>query len=337
MENFNEQIGLDDQFKTYSFLTSKLIEQYLIEYAIKSDLFNMLENEFLTIEEIKSKIKFVCPNRNFQDCLDKLCTSKYLERQGSVDLPKYKCLNPIFLKSNPNNICNFFLWNTGTFRKITSISKYINEPREPNVFNKIYSDLNITYNFLTTMITLQSGNFTSISSNFDFKDYKTVCDVGGALGGFSVILKKKHPELECTTFDLPIIESIVKKYLKEHEMLDQVKIVSGDMFKDDLPKSDVISMGNILHDWDNEEKIFLFKKVYNGLNENGIFIIVEDLIDNERKESSWGLDMSILMIIGCGGFNMSFSDIEKYSINAGFKRVENMSQDIGGNCVVCFK
>ena len=337
MEKFNNEFNLTEQLKTFGLLSSKLIEQFLIEYSIKSGLFDILEKEFLTIEEIKSKVNFVCPYRNIQDCLDKLCNSKYLEREGTADLSKYKTLDPIFLKSNPNNICNFFLWNIRIFRKITSISKYINEPREPNVFDQIYSDLDTTYSFLITMITIQSSNFKSISSNFDFKNYKTVCDVGGALGGFSVILKKKHPELECTTFDLPIIEPLVKRYLEEHEMLDQVKIASGDMFKDDLPKSDVISMGNILHDWNNEEKVILFKKVFDGLNENGIFIIVEDLIDNERKENSSGLNMSILMLIECGGFNMSFNEIEKYSTNAGFKKAENMSQIIGGNCVICYK
>ena len=34
----------------------QLIEQFLIEYSIKSGLFDILEKEFLTIEEIKFSI-----------------------------------------------------------------------------------------------------------------------------------------------------------------------------------------------------------------------------------------------------------------------------------------
>ena len=35
---------------------------------------------------------------------------------------------------------------------------------------------------------------------------------------------------------------------------DRVKTLAGDFFADALPKADVITMGNILHDWNEEEK-----------------------------------------------------------------------------------
>ncbi len=57
----------------------------------------------------------------------------------------------------------------------------------------------------------------------------------------------------------------------------------GDFFKEDLPKADIIVMGNILHDWSLEEKKFLIKKAFEAVNIGGAFVAIENVIDNERK------------------------------------------------------
>lgn len=51
--------------------------------------------------------------------------------------------------------------------------------------------------------------------------------------------------------------------------------MTGDFFKDPLPKADVILMGNILHDWDQKVKEHLIKIAYEALNEGGAFVVVE--------------------------------------------------------------
>jgi len=38
---------------------------------------------------------------------------------------------------------------------------------------------------------------------------------------------------------------------------DKVEIISGDFFNDSFPKADIITMGNILHDWGTTEKKML--------------------------------------------------------------------------------
>ena len=48
-------------------------------------------------------------------------------------------------------------------------------------------------------------------------------------------------------------------------MTSQVTTATGDFFKDAFPKSDIISMGNILHDWDEDQKIGLMRKAFDAL------------------------------------------------------------------------
>jgi len=64
------------------------------------------------------------------------------------------------------------------------------------------------------------------------------------------MVTKVHPKIKCTSYDLPALEPIAKEMIKEEGMEGKVQTGVIDFLKDVFPKSDVIVMGNILHDWD---------------------------------------------------------------------------------------
>ncbi len=70
-------------------------------------------------------------------------------------------------------------------------------------------------------------------------------------------------------------------------------------------------MGNILHDWGQPQKDLLIKKAYEALNEGGAFVILESIIDNERKENIFGMEMSLHMMLNTKeGFNFIHDDFD---------------------------
>jgi hypothetical protein len=106
-------------------------------------------------------------------------------------------------------------------------------------------------------------------------------------------------------------------------MAERITVVSGDFFQDDLPKADVVTMGNILHDWNLEKKKILIKKAYDALPEGGAFIAIENLIDDARRENAFGLLMSLNMLIEFGdGFDYTGANFREWCSDVGFKRFE---------------
>ena len=90
-----------------------------------------------------------------------------------------------------------------------------------------------------------------------------------------------------------------------------------------LPKADVITMGNILHDWNLENKKRLIQKAYAALPDGGAFIAIENLIDDARRENAFGLLMSLNMLIEFGdAFDYTGADFCEWCSEAGFKRFE---------------
>jgi hypothetical protein len=115
-------------------------------------------------------------------------------------------------------------------------------------------------------------------------------------------------------------------------------VVSGDFFEDDLPEADIITMGNILHDWGYEDKLMLTKKAYDALPDGGAFIVIENIIDDERNKNAFGLMMSLNMAIETDhGYDFSASDFKQWSEEAGFKETEVLPLAGPSSAIIAYK
>ena len=78
-------------------------------------------------------------------------------------------------------------------------------------------------------------------------------------------------------------------------------------------------MGMILHDWNLEKKMLLIRKAYDALPPGGAFIAIEALIDDERRKNTFGLLMSLNMLIEFGdAFDFSGEDFRGWCSEVGF-------------------
>lgn len=79
-------------------------------------------------------------------------------------------------------------------------------------------------------------------------------------GLLSLMVARHQPDITCTTFDLSPVEPIAKETIRKSGLADRAKTKSGNFFADAFPHGDLVAMGNILHDWDEEKKLLLMKK-----------------------------------------------------------------------------
>jgi hypothetical protein len=121
---------------------------------------------------------------------------------------------------------------------------------------------------------------------FDFSRYRTVTDAGGSLALLSRTLAARHPHLRFQSFDLPPVRPHAQKAIDAAGLSDVIKVVDGDFFTDALPKADVVTMGDILHDWNIEQKMLLIRNAYGALPEGGALIAIENVIDDARRENA---------------------------------------------------
>jgi predicted O-methyltransferase YrrM len=192
-----------------------------------------------------------------------------------------------------------------------------------HMFEELYREPAKLEQFMRAMEGISLGNFHALAERFDFSRYGTVCDVGGATGQLSMIVATRHPHLRCTSFDLPVVEPIAGKTIASAGLADRVTCASGDFFVDPLPPADVVTMGMILHDWNLEQKKHLVEAAYDALPDGGALVVIENLIDDARRENTFGLLMSLNMLIEFGdAFDFTGNDLEGWCREAGFRGFE---------------
>ena len=304
--------------------------------AVKLDLFTLLaEKKSLSGAEIKTALGFNCiPRHNF-DFLDTLVTIGFLQREGLLETARYSntAETEFFLdKKKPSYVGGILVmannrlypfWNDLEAGLKTGEAQNEIKHGGDNLFEALYNDQNRLKEFINAMTGVQVGNFMAFAQKFDFANKKTLADIGGSGAMLSLMVAKHQPHMNCVSFDLPPVAPIAQENVNHFGLNDRVKIAAGDFFKDELPKADILVMGNILHDWSEEEKIALMKKAYDTLPADGAFVAIENVIDDERNKNAFGLMMSLNMLIETShGFDYTFADFNRWAKQCGFSRTE---------------
>jgi len=303
--------------------------------AVKLGLFTQLATRPLTAREIKHEI---CLNdRGLYDFLDTLVALGFLQKTGNKSTAVYSNSpdSDLFLDKNKlsyvggmlemanNRLYQFW----GFLEEGLRTGKPQNEIRTGNtpLFEEIYSNVDKTREFVNAMSGIQAGNFVKFASEFDFPRYNTLCDIGGAGAMLSAQVALKNPHMRCISFDLAPVAPVALENLSKMGLVPRVKIHTGDFFTDPFPKADIITMGNILHDWGTRDKKMLIKKAYDALPKGGAFVVLENIIDDERRKNAFGLLMSLNMLIETAeGYDYTAEDFKEWTTEAGFKEVSVM-------------
>src|SRR6478752_478882 len=303
--------------------------------AVELELFTQLGSDGMTGPQIAEALGLHA--RAIPDFPDTLVALKLLDRDGEGSDARYRNTqeNAVFLdKTSPAYIGGILeMSNARLYRFWGDLTDAL-ETGEPQneikhtgkaMFEELYSDPARLEQFMNAMAGISLGPFSALAEKFDFSEYRTLCDVGGATGQLSIIVANRHPHMRCTTFDLPVVEPIARRTIEAAGLSERVKAAGGDFFTEPLPKADVITMGLILHDWNLERKMHLIKAAYDALPEGGAFIAVENLIDDARRENVFGLLMSLNMIIELGdGFDFTGADFAGWCREVGFKGISVM-------------
>ena len=299
--------------------------------AVKLELFTVLATQSLSAAEIKRRLGL--QDRGLYDFLDALVALGFLQRKGIkenafysnapdsemfLDKCKLSYIGGILEMAN-NRLYPF--WSH--LEEALRTGKPQNEIRTDgdNIFDRLYADKDRTREFINAMGAGQMNNFKAFADQFDFSAYNTLCDIGGAGAQLSVTVAGQIPHIRCMSFDLPQVMPIALENISKMGLADRIKVVTGDFFTDPFPKADIITMGNILHDWGTKDKLKLINKAYDALPEGGSFVVIENLIDDDRRKNVMGLLMSLNMLIETNeGYDYTLSEFETWTNLAGFSR-----------------
>jgi O-methyltransferase domain/Dimerisation domain len=316
--------------------------------AVEFGVFTKLGKRRITGAELGAELGL--HPRSISDFFDALVAMKFLDREG--DGPSAEYFNTptgaLYLdRDSPRYVGGILVMlNERLFKFWHDLPEALHTGKPQNevkhgqkgLFEELYEDLPKLEQFMGAMTGLSRINFEAFAERFDFSKFKTLCDVGGATGLLCIEAAKKHPHLQCVSFDLPPVEPIARRHIASAGLSDRINTATGDFFKDPLPKADIITMGMILHDWNLEKKMHLIRAAYDALPPNGALVAIEALIDDARRENVFGLLMSLNMLIEFGdAFDYSAADFRRWCGEVGFKRFDVIHLAGASSAAIAYK
>jgi len=316
--------------------------------AVNMGLFTHLANGELSGQDIKTRLGL--HERGLYDFLDTLVALGFLKRSGLKETALYRNAEDtdLFLdKSKPsyvggmlemsNNRLYPFWHNLEDGLKTGAPQNETKTGGKP-LFEELYANEEKLREFLKAMGGIQMGNFMTFSKKFDFSNYGTLCDIGGAGGYLSAQVVLNNDHMKCISFDLPPVSPVATETINNMSLGDKIIIQSGDFFKEDFPKADIITMGNILHDWGTQDKKMLIKKAYDALPQGGALVVLENIIDDDRSKNAFGLMMSLNMLIETReGYDFSLADFDRWAKEIGYRETSTMPLTGPSSAVIATK
>ena len=127
---------------------------------------------------------------------------------------------------------------------------------------------------------------------------RTLLDVGGGLGAFSVAFCRRYPSLRATLVEHPRILPLARAAVRQAGMANRVRVIGVDFFRHALPQGfDTVFVSNVLHAHGIDENRSLLRKLYRCLNPHGHLIVRDVFMSRDRTAHEWAALFSVLLLL----------------------------------------
>jgi ubiquinone/menaquinone biosynthesis C-methylase UbiE len=166
----------------------------------------------------------------------------------------------------------------------------------------------------------------------DLGEARVLLDVGGGPGTYAAAFLEAHPSLrEVRLFDLPGALEVGREKLAERQLLDRVRLVSGDFHRNELGSGvDAVWISQVLHSQSEEGCRMLIEKAWRALNPGGVLMIHEFLLDEAKTSPLTAALFAVHMLVMTeAGRAYSGPEIAGWMAEQGFHRhqVRKVSED----------
>ena len=159
--------------------------------------------------------------------------------------------------------------------------------------------------------------------------FEHLLDIGGASGTWTIAFLRAVPEAKATLFDLPSVIPLAKKRIAKAMLGDRVTFVAGDYYRDKLPAgADFAWLSAIAHQNSREQNRALFAKVYASLQDNGVLVIRDVVMEKSRTSPAAGAMFAVTMLVATqAGGTYTFDEFRQDLLQAGFAKVKLLHHD----------
>ena len=291
------------------------------------DIFTNMDADGSSADQIAKKL-----NLNEHACdrlLNALVSLGFLKKQNQLFFNTEESYS--FLSKNSSNYMGGLmhsnhLWNTwSNLTQVVRTGKSAH-PEEINVRGDDW-----LFAFISAMHDRAIKQAPQQLAKIDLSEIKSVLDIGGGSGAYSMEFVSIKPEIKATVFDLPNVVPITQEFIEKEGYSSRIKTYTGDYTKEDLPNGyDMAFLSAIIHSNSLEVNLDLIKKCYKSLNNKGKIVIQDWIMNNDRTQPTSGAIFAINMLVGTeAGDCFTDQEVTNMLTEAGFIDISRLEFESG--------
>jgi O-methyltransferase domain/Dimerisation domain len=172
--------------------------------------------------------------------------------------------------------------------------------------------------FSETMVGLHGTEPPAVAAAYDFAEFGTIIDVGGATGNLLSTILGRYPKPRGILFDLPHVVADAAKPISARGLATRIKIESGSFFESVPGGGDVYLLSHIIHDWSEPQCLTILGNCRRAMNRNSRLLIVEMVLPG-GDTPHLGKMLDIIMLAIPGGQERTEPEYRALLDKAGFQ------------------
>ncbi|GAC1412228.1 MAG: hypothetical protein NVSMB60_33950 [Mycobacterium sp.] len=165
--------------------------------------------------------------------------------------------------------------------------------------------------FDKAMTAKAGADIAAVLAAYDFRQAKTIADIGGGRGHLLHAILEAAPQAEGVLFDLPDVVQGVN--IEGGRLTAQ----AGDFFVDELPAAELYVLMQVLHDWDDDRCVAILEAVRAAADVGSTLLVIENLLTDGQPELRV-LTTDIVMLTAAGGRERTAAQFSALFDRSGF-------------------
>ncbi len=316
-------------------LANSFRESRTLLTAFELKIFTVLDKHMMTSEEVAQKIN--ANQRSTDRLMNALCAMGILKKVHgkfyNTDIS-----SRYLVEGKPEFMGNLYhtnnLWDTWSHLTDSVIkgNSVISNDSKSEKDNWVES-------FIGAMHYRGVNQGKILAMMIDLTNVKRMLDVGGGSAAFSMEIVKKNPAINAVVLDLPYVIPLTKKYVSESGLSDKFSFLEGDYLTREFEVSyDLILLSAIVHINNYDQNKMLIQKCADALNKNGMIIISDFVMDDDRTKPHHGALFSLNMLVGTeNGDTYTEGEMREWFNSAGLSKIERKNTSFGADLMIAIK
>lgn len=219
---------------------------------------------------------------------------------------------------------SFLLPEFDAWKRWGELASALRSGKRPEIHRPIFADPNQARRLLRALHLDAQEIAPQVLNKLPLKHSRSLFDLGGGLGAFSIAFCRRYSKLQATLVEHPRIASLARRAVAEAGLSKRIRVIGMNFARQNLPSGfDAVFVSNILHSQSVDENRSLLLKIRNFLNSAGYLILRDVFMSRDRRAPEWATLFSVALLLHTPyGRCYALDEILDWLRRSGFSRVK---------------